>query len=106
MALINDVFKLSESRSKPGNFELQYYRGIFGLFAIAYFFSYFIYRSAFPLNEFIIPRTWFAAIPLAIFVISFFADYLKKHINSFAGIFFLLSTIHLIGFFYVNQFKT
>jgi PAS domain S-box-containing protein len=106
MALINDVYKLSESRSKPGDFEMQYYRGIFGLFALAYFFSYFLYRNAHPLNEFIIPRTLFAAIPFIILIASFFIDYVRKNINSFAGIFFLISTLHLIGFFYVNQFKT
>ena len=106
MALIDDVYRLSESRSKPGDFELQYYRGIFSLFAIAYFFSYFIYRTTHPLLEFIAPRTWIAVIPLSIFVASYFVDYIRKNVNSIAGIFFLIATMHLIGFFYVNSFKT
>ncbi|MEO5572141.1 MAG: PAS domain S-box protein [Bacteroidia bacterium] len=106
MPLINDVYRLSESRSKPGDFELQYYRGIFGLFAAAYFFSYFIFRIAHPLVEFIVPRIWFALIPLSVFIMSFFIQHVRKNINSFAGIFFLLATLHLIGFFYINDFKT
>ncbi|HKR05261.1 MAG TPA: PAS domain S-box protein, partial [Bacteroidia bacterium] len=69
-------------------------------------FSFFIYRTAHPLTEFVIPRTLFAAVPLAIFISSFFIEYVKKNINSIAGIFFLLATLHLIGFFYVNDFKT
>ncbi len=103
--MINDIFRLSESRSRPGDFELNYYRGIFGLFAIAYFFSSFI-NPAESFKEFLLPRPWFALIPLLLFIISFFTGFIRKNISAIAGLFFLLATIHLIAFFYINSFRT
>lgn len=102
----NDVFRLSQSRSKPGDFEIKYYRGIFGLFALAYFISYFIYNRPIPIKEFILPRPLLAIIPLVLLVASYFFKYVKQNISAIAGAFFLLSTLHLMGFFYSNDFKT
>lgn len=106
MSVINDIYRLSQSRSRPGDFELKYYRGVFGLFALAYFFSYFLFKNQVLLSEFILPRPWLSFIPIGLIVSSYFSKFVKQNISTVAGAFFLLATLHLMGFFYTNEFKT
>jgi PAS domain S-box-containing protein len=82
-----------------------YYRVLLTLFGLAYLFTYY-YRSpdAVPLKEFQIPRHIFGLLPLAIAALTFIAAKAREHIKDIASAYFLLCTLHLVGFFAVNNF--
>ncbi len=85
-------------------FELRYYRVLYALFAIAYFVSGFLFnRQAEPPADFLVPRAWLSLLPLSLFAISFFPGFFRDRVAEAGAVLFLLSTLHLVGFLYVNQ---
>lgn len=99
------IFRTNDETSEV--FELRYYRGIFILSSILYIISWYLFKPGYPnLNEFVLPRIWIAIIPLLLLVSTFFSGYIRRNISAVTGIFLLLSTLHIIGFFYSNQFRT
>lgn len=102
-----EPLKVSPPASFLKGYEENYYRVILCLFGLAYIFSFY-YKGGdtVPLTEFIIPRHIFALLPLLIAGLSYLIPYVKEHIKDLGSGFFLLCTVHLVGFFSINNFNT
>ncbi len=95
---------LKQQRSTPV-VELWYYRVVFVLIAIAYISSSWL-TPVQNVREFILPRPWIALLPLAFVVLTFTVDLVKRLVNEFALLLFLLITIHTTFFLFKNNFNT
>lgn len=102
-----EPLKVSPPASFQKGYEENYYRVILCLFGLAYIFSFY-YKGGdtVPLTEFIIPRHLFALLPFLIAGLSYLIPYVKEHIKDLGSGFFLLCTVHLVGFFSINNFNT
>ncbi|MBL0343023.1 MAG: PAS domain S-box protein [Bacteroidetes bacterium] len=102
-----EPLRVSPNRSILADYEENYYRVIFSLFGLAYLFSFY-YKGpdTSPLLEFIVPRNIFAILPFLLIGLSYQIKFIKKHIKDIGSGFFLLSTLHLVGFFSINNFNT
>lgn len=102
-----ESLRVSPNKSYIAGYEENYYRVIFSLFGLAYLFSFY-YRGpeTEALKEFIIPRNIFAVLPFLIIGLSYFVAQVKLHIKDIGSGFFLLSTLHLVGFFSINNFTS
>ncbi len=102
-----ESLRVSPNKSFIAGYEENYYRVILSLFGLAYLFSFY-YRGpeTEALKEFFIPRNIFAILPFLIIGASFIIVKVKTHIKDIGSGFFLLSTLHLVGFFSINNFTS
>jgi len=102
-----ESLRVSPNKSFIAGYEENYYRVVLTLFGLAYLFSYY-YRGpeTEALREFIIPRNIFAILPFLIIGLSYIIGIVKTHIKDIGSGFFLLSTLHLVGFFSLNNFTS
>ncbi|HMT28217.1 MAG TPA: PAS domain S-box protein [Bacteroidia bacterium] len=102
-----EPLRVSPNKSFLAGYEENYYRVIFSLFGLAYLFSYY-YKGPdmVPLKEFLIPRNIFAALPFILIGLSYIIPYVRTHIKDIGSGFYLLCTLHLVGFFSTNNFNT
>ncbi|MBK9424869.1 MAG: PAS domain S-box protein [Bacteroidetes bacterium] len=102
-----EPLRVSPPSSFLKQYEENYYRVILCLFGLAYIFSFY-YKGGdtVPLKEFLIPRHLFALLPILIAATSWFVPYISDKIKDLGSGFFLLCTVHLVGFFSINNFNT
>ena len=102
-----EPLRVSPPSSFLKQYEENYYRVILCLFGLAYIFSFY-YKGGdtVPLKEFLIPRHIFALLPILIAASSWFVPYISDKIKDLGSGFFLLCTVHLVGFFSINNFNT
>jgi len=87
--------------------QLTYYRVVLALFGLAYFLSQYLGPlSVSQTDSFILPRLVIALIAVIIIGLSFTFTQIRVYISEIAASYFTLTTIHLIGFFSVNNFET
>lgn len=99
--------KMALNKLDRTDYELWYYRVLYFLSAIVYFFSSkYVPALAPPTRNFIIGGNFLAILPLVLLLVTFVSEFIRKKLNVVAVFFFLIATLHLIGFFSVNDFKT
>jgi hypothetical protein len=95
--------RMAFNTSTPA-WERIYFRSLFGLFSAGYFISHFLFPGI-PFREFLVPRLWLSLLPLALFALSFTTP-VKNNLTGTAALLFVLVTVHLSGFFFVNGLRT
>jgi len=107
MASAASFSEIIESRKKIAAYEVYYYRLIWLLFAATYVLTYhFSFLNTTASREFIINRDLFALIPVTLIIASFVIPSVRKYIRVFSFGFFLAATLYMMGYFYINDFRS
>jgi|GEM_PF-559075 len=107
MAAAKSFSEIIESRNKIAGYETNYYRLIWLLFAATYVLTYhFSFLNNTASNEFLINRDLFALLPISLIAASFVVPYVKNNIRVFMFGFFLIATLYMMGYFYINNFRS
>ncbi len=102
-----EPLRVSNNKPLASGYEENYYRVIFTLFGLAYLFSYYYSNPGMSaLREFLIPRNFFALLPLSLAAGTYFIPWIRAHIKDIGSGFFLVCTLHLVGFLAVNGFHS
>ncbi len=87
--------------------EVNYQRVVLFLFALAYSMSNFFYDpQGTQLKEFLLNKQLVALLPAALLLASYLYKPIVKYLSDLIGLLFTFFTIHLMGYFTVNNFNT
>ena len=107
MAVAKTFSEIIESRKKIAGYETFYYRLILLLFALTYVLTYHLnFLNTTASVEFIINRDMFALLPVSLIIASFVIPYVRNHFSTFMFGFFLTATLYMMGYFYINDFRS
>ncbi|HNT79494.1 MAG TPA: PAS domain S-box protein [Bacteroidia bacterium] len=107
MATGKGFIEVIKDRKQVALYELYYYRLICVLFALTYILTYNLdFLNTSSSVEFLFRRDFFAILPLTLLILSFALPIVKQKMAAFMSVFFTIVTLHMIGYFYINDFRT
>ena len=107
MAAGISILNILEAKKKFSSYSLFYFQGLCFLLAAAMLISHYfnIPTTEDGFKKFLINLQEFSVFPILLLILSFFIPVFKKHLSEIFSVFFLITTIFLIGTFYNNGFN-
>jgi hypothetical protein len=92
-------------RNQTAGYQLNYFRVIFTLSALAYLLlSYYLIPADSNFKEALVEGKYMAIIPSILLLLTFVSNEFNKNLQAIVAVFFLIATIHLLSLIAVNQF--